>query len=274
MSFHATRRWLFVGVASQHRVDAYTTDGSLVSSFGGYGAQDGQFKLPMGVAVDSELDLVFVTDCYNHRVQTFRSDGTFVRKWGSGLSPDGLFAAPVGIAVDSTTHLVYVADLGRSRVEVFSARTGGFVRSFGGDREGSGKNDLTSPFDVAVLPAEQLAFVSDRLNNRVSVYRTTDGVFVRSFTKPDLEVPNINWRPSGLTAVPPDRVYVVSDSARSLSLFLSDGSYQRDVPCRDYQPLGLAADPQSDELYVAERDQLNFDKDQMMPSRVSVYVDW
>ena len=54
----------------------------LISTWGSVGTGDGQFRTPIGVAVDRSAN-VYVADYGNHRVQMFSSDGEFLMTWGS-----------------------------------------------------------------------------------------------------------------------------------------------------------------------------------------------
>jgi DNA-binding beta-propeller fold protein YncE len=50
--------------------------------WGTFGTNDGQFRSPWGIAVDSDGN-VYVADGNNYRIQKFNSKGVFLDKWGS-----------------------------------------------------------------------------------------------------------------------------------------------------------------------------------------------
>ena len=52
------------------RIQKFTSEGVFVSKWGTYGAGDGQFRGPGGVAVVSDGS-VYVADCENHSIQKF-----------------------------------------------------------------------------------------------------------------------------------------------------------------------------------------------------------
>lgn len=84
-------------------MEAFTSTGTLIRIWGGFGAADGQFAWGAynpNLAVDAAGD-VYVADTSNGRVQVFDATGNFLRKW----QVDG---APTGIAID-TSQNVYVA---------------------------------------------------------------------------------------------------------------------------------------------------------------------
>lgn len=105
--------------------------------WGTEGTGDGQFNMPVGVAVDSAGN-VYVAERGNQRVQKFSSDGRFLLKWGSlwdslGAITPGQFSGHwLGIAADRLGS-VFVADNG-GRVQKFSS-DGRFLLEWGkGDR--------------------------------------------------------------------------------------------------------------------------------------------
>ena len=126
-------------------------------SFGGPGSGPGQFKEPVGVAVNDATGLeagegdVYVVDSGNDRVERFSSSGVYLGQFnGSGTyevegkevkhgaaAPSGAFQEPEQIAVDNCTNQllgttcttaedpsvgdVYVTDKGHKVVDKFSA---------------------------------------------------------------------------------------------------------------------------------------------------------
>ena len=122
------------------------------TAFGGEGSGDGQFKEPVGVAVNDSAELgdeqagdVYVVDSGNRRVEVFSAAGVFEGQFnGSGeyevtiagklekktgpAAPGGAFTAPEQVAVDNSTEVgdpskgdVYVTDPGRKAIDKFTA---------------------------------------------------------------------------------------------------------------------------------------------------------
>jgi DNA-binding beta-propeller fold protein YncE len=100
-----------------HTVLKVASDGSLETTWGGYGTEAGQFDEPHGVAIDSH-DSVYVTERWNHRVQKFDENGNWLSMWGNQGTGPGQFMTCTEIAVDSRDQ-IYVTDH-TDRVQKFS----------------------------------------------------------------------------------------------------------------------------------------------------------
>jgi len=55
---------------ANNNIEKFTNDGRYITTFGGYGPNDGQFNNPFGIAVDAAGN-VFVADQLNQRIQKF-----------------------------------------------------------------------------------------------------------------------------------------------------------------------------------------------------------
>lgn len=135
-------------------------DYAFVDKWGSGGSADGQFRAPIGLAVDSTGN-VYVTDFgnglgQNDRVEKFSSSGEFLAKWGSLGSEDTKFQDPWGIAIDSEDK-VYVADTANRYIKKFSS-AGVFDLKFGGG--GPGDGEFSMAIGVAVDSAGSV-YVTD-----------------------------------------------------------------------------------------------------------------
>mgnify|MGYP003377508166 CR=1 FL=1 len=68
---------LIVTDTENHRIVVFNANnGAFVRQWGTFGSGNGQFNLPIGVAVDTAGN-VYVADTHNHRIQVFTIQGTY-----------------------------------------------------------------------------------------------------------------------------------------------------------------------------------------------------
>jgi DNA-binding beta-propeller fold protein YncE len=167
--------WIFVGNVGKRTVEVYdATNGRLLRSFGA-----GAAEYPTDLAIDPDLELIFVVDGAAREVKIFdyqgRSQG---RISGPGAAEDRL-QSPTGIAVDATRREVYVSDYGSpggdAAVKIFdydgnfvdrisgdgncgaSGCLGGFSRPQGMDVDGQGRIYLADALLAQVLVIDRAA---------------------------------------------------------------------------------------------------------------------
>lgn len=92
--------------------------GKQIGDIGTVGDEDGQFRLPIGVAVDKS-GFLYVTDMMRCRVQKFTPEGKFVGGFGELGDKAGGFARPKHLAVDSD-GIIYVVDAAFQNVQMFN----------------------------------------------------------------------------------------------------------------------------------------------------------
>jgi len=199
---------VYVTNATGNTVSRYTASGLLISSWGGYGTDPGQFILPWSIAVSNQF-YIYVGDNYNDRIQVFDTCGVCMNLWGErGIGP-GQFYGPRGIAIGEGNS-VYIADKNNNRIQKFNS-SGGYILDWevinpsglfvGSDgnvyvttytgeyclkkftcsgsflsewgEEGADDGDLDSPEDVAIGPGGGI-YVADRLNHRIQKYEYTE----------------------------------------------------------------------------------------------------
>jgi sugar lactone lactonase YvrE len=197
---------------------------TLLNTWGSAGIGNGQFQLPVGVAV-GPTGTVYVVD--SDRVQVFNSSGTYQSTIGTGISGSGnnQFASPVGVAV-SPTGMVYVADSGNNRVQVFNS-SGVYQSTINNNME------LDSPEGVAVGPTG-VVYVADTNNQRVQAFDSS-GVYQRTFGTTDSFGSGNNQfnAPTGVAAGPTDLVYVADNINSRVQIFNLSGTYQGTIGTTD-----------------------------------------
>ena len=133
------------------RVHKYTSEGTLVLSWGEPGIDAGQFIRPHNIAVDSQ-DRVYVADRECHRVQVFDADGRFITMWNNIHRPDGMTIGPDGnIYIGELNGMPGVDDapgLGH-RVSVLSDK-GELLARLGDPQEGEEPGKFIAPHGIAV----------------------------------------------------------------------------------------------------------------------------
>lgn len=247
-----------------HRVVVLEPDGKLRRILGGRcevargGACDGRLLEPWGVASGARGEIV-VADTWNGRVQVFDAGGGFLKGWGVlGLDqpppiPMDRLYGPRSVAVDEARDRVVVSDTGHKRLVLFD-RDGHGLFEVGGD--GSAPGLFNEPVGVAVDPRDGSLFVADAWNGRIQKLG------------PDLDAlaawPVPGWGGHDLADKPyvtvddhgnvyasvPSQPRVLAFSPSGVLLLSLVGSdWNGPTPAR---PVGLAADPASGALLVAD----------------------
>ncbi len=122
------------GARGNNRIVKFTSDGTFIKAWGQTGAEDGEFRDPHALAMDSQGRL-FVGDRSNKRVQIFDQEGTHIASWYQ-------FGRPSGVFIDEN-DIIYVADSesnsrsnpGYKRGIRIASATDGFVTGFIPDPE-------------------------------------------------------------------------------------------------------------------------------------------
>jgi len=141
-----------------------------VTKWGSYGANDGEFDHPMGLAVDGSD--VYVVDHYSHRVQKFDNNGVYLTQWGSYGSGNSEFDYPIDVAVDGSGN-VYILDYNNSRIQKFDSN-GVYLTQWGS--AGGGNGEFNYPYGVEVDGAGNV-YVADTYNHRVQKF-DSNGVYL------------------------------------------------------------------------------------------------
>ncbi len=220
---------------------------------------DGQFREPWGIAV-GEDGTVFIADTWNGRIQAFDSQGKFLRKWGlfsiinnENRDPFALFG-PRGLAVTLTGNLL-VADTGNKRILEFTPM-GEFVRQVGGG--GILLGHFEEPVDVAVHPPTGNVLVSDAWNRRIQVL-SAELEPLAEWLMPTWDSQDI-WDKPYVAAAADGTVYATDPQFSQVFVISAGGFVQTSFGRygvelnRLAKPTGIAVDPLTGELLVADAD--------------------
>jgi sugar lactone lactonase YvrE len=180
--------------------------------WGEAGTDNGQFFGPLGIAVESDDDIV-VVDSGNFRIQKFTSNGEFITKWGRyepGDDQHWHLGSPIDIAVDSNDNN-YVTDAKHHHhlVKKFD-RTGNFIKQWG--LLGSGNGEFDHPEGIATFSGNSLLVV-DSLNHRVQEF-SRDGVFITKWGSYGTQ-PSQFIGPTGVAINKIDDMHYISDTGNN-----------------------------------------------------------
>lgn len=245
---------VYIVALSANRVQKFTRDGSLITSWGGSGSGDGQFSDPHYIAVDAS-DNVYVSDTDNARIQKFSKDGTFITKWGSPGNADGQFSGPRGIAIDSSGN-VYVADSLNDRVQKFTPE-GAFLAKWGSP--GNGPGEFQFPEGIAVDSLDNV-YVGEFEGDRIQKF-SDDGTFIAAW-RGDLS------GPEGITIDASDNLFVGDRGNSRAVKFTSEGTFLTEWG--PFDPPGDLAVDSADLVYITEE---NADRVQVFRPVPSVAID-
>ncbi|WP_319641651.1 NHL repeat-containing protein [Methanovulcanius yangii] len=190
-------------------VDFGTYPGSsyeFVTKWGTEGYNDGQFKFPNAIAVDSS-GYVYVLDHSEQRVQKFTSDGTFVSKLKYGD-----FWGAKGIAVDDDGN-IYICDTENNRIQKF-APNGALLTRWG--TEGYNDGQFKFPNAIAV-DSSGYVYVLDHSEQRVQKF-TSDGTFVSKLKYGDF------WGAKGIAVDDDGNIYICDTENNRIQKFAPNGA--------------------------------------------------
>ena len=153
-----------------HKIHIFKSDGTYIKSFGGEGAQHGEFDFPSGTVYHG--DNIIVAEQKNHRVQVLSRQGGYLRHFGGKGSLDHQLNYPTGLSIDSDGNII-VTDRENKLIKIFSA-DGQFLHKLGTE------SSVTEPFHC--IQHENYLIVSDEGDNSVKYFDRKD-IFLYKFGK-------------------------------------------------------------------------------------------
>ncbi|KAA3664879.1 MAG: TIGR03663 family protein [Chloroflexi bacterium] len=215
---------IFVADSGNARIQVFEANGELITAWGSFGTEPGQFNEPWDLAVDDQF--VYVADTWNHRVQKFTHDGELVGVFGSSGSqadaPEteglGFFFGPRDVMLYGDDQLL-VTDTGNHRIQVLD-RNGNFITQIG-----SQGGSLGQMFEPVGLTGGQNGdvFLVDTWNSRVQQF--TGDLFAYNEWQVNAWAGNsINNKPY-IASDRDGRLYVTDPEGYRILIFNVQGEY-------------------------------------------------
>lgn len=172
---------LYVSDAASRSIVVLGLDGRPLGTIGSGGEGDGQFNLPVSMAINSQGQLI-VADAFGATVQIFDSGGKFLRKFGQRGDSAGDFQLIKSVAVDSEDN-IYVVDGRMHNISIFNQR-GELLLVLGGYYAVSISGKLApGGFSVPIgmdIDSNDRIYIVDQLNARVQVFQYLSEKYQRS----------------------------------------------------------------------------------------------
>ncbi len=198
---------IYVTLPTRGKVAVFDSNGNFIRQFGGKGMQPGALRGPLGIAVDSKRNRVYVADRARFRLVIFTLNGKFLKEttlmspvaptvagdrvylstfgpiavlsldgrildtWGGRSREIGGFDYPHGIVADSRGN-VYVSDTNNTRLVALNKK-GDVLWASGKPPKGvlDPKKGLSLPAGLAMDEKERL-YIIDAFDYGIKVYNT------------------------------------------------------------------------------------------------------
>jgi len=156
---------IFVSDALRARVFLFSPQGKFLRALGAVDREESIFKRTTGIAVNNQLNRLYVVDTVAMRVVMMTLEGKLVGRFGQRGTGPGEFNYPTYIAVAPDGSL-WVTDSLNFRVQHFDPE-GKFLSAFGNPGAGPGEFDKAKGIAV---DGQGRVYVVEGRNDRVQVY--------------------------------------------------------------------------------------------------------
>lgn len=171
------------------------------------------FESPIGIAIDTLRDRVFVSDSEQGCVKMFREQG---KKYVGDLGR-GVFERPTGLAINRQTSELLVVDTLSANILRYDLVDLQLKAVFGGS--GTENGQFNYPTNICIGPEGRI-YVTDSLNFRIQVF-SAQGTFLETFGEEGDE-PGYFTRPRGVATDSVGNVYVVDGLFDNVQVFDRD----------------------------------------------------
>ncbi len=179
------KRQLYVSDAATRKVIVTDLQGVFVRSIGGSGDADGQFNLPVAMALNSKGHLI-VADAFSANIQVFDDAGGYLTQFGHRGDSPGDFQLIKSLAIDSSDN-IYVVDGRAHNITIFNEQgellliLGGFYASAETGKVAPG--GFSVPIGIDIDSTDKI-YVVDQMNTRVQVFQYFSEEYLRRFPQP------------------------------------------------------------------------------------------
>ena len=156
---------IYVTDGGNHRIQKFTSDGTLISEIGSKGSQRLQFKNPMGITYNSLDSHLYVCDSDNCRIVVLNHDLTYCDSFGLKGSGRDQLQYPCSIAFDHRGQIYVTEYYTNYRVQVFSSSKQHL--KFIQDKGTRGK--LCNPYGIA-FDSGNTMYVSEVESDCISIF--------------------------------------------------------------------------------------------------------
>jgi len=236
-----------------------STKNHFLKKWGSIGTGNGQFNRPIGIAIDSSNENVYVLDSGNNRIQKFDSDGNSLTSWpingtsGISSSSNRVNNLP-GIAVDYSGN-VYQSASSSNKILKYTT-DGTFINSWGSNGKDSGQ--FSSPTGLAVYQSGNYVYVIDHNNFRIQKF-DSDGKFISTWGSQGTADGQFK-NPTAIAIDSVGNVYVGDSGNFNIQKFDTDGKLITKWSTKSSEsgqssgsnPTGIAVDTKSGNLYITD----------------------
>ncbi|CAF3985976.1 unnamed protein product [Adineta steineri] len=164
---------LYVADSGNYRIMLWQNNSSFgiqVAGTGSSGNTLSSFGLVGGIFVDSQKN-IYLCDQHNNRIMRFSpniTDATIVGGTSIAGNDDQQLNSPVSLFFDEPNSYLYVSDSNNHRIQRYHVGVSiNGTTVAGGNGQGSGSNQLNTPYSLCVSTRNNYVYIADSGNNRV-----------------------------------------------------------------------------------------------------------